>query len=225
MKAIMNKYRLAILAGLLAAGGATALQAATLNVMQNEPPRSMDPGDQTATFTDTVLKPMYEGLVDLSPDFKIAPALATAWKVSDDGKVWTFTLRKNVTFHDGSPFNADAVVANIERHIDPKGGLAASSRMRNVIASVKKLDDNNVEITLKKVYPSFLNLLTGGSAKMVSPAAAKAGTIGRKADGTGPYMLQEYKTGEYVLEKKNPKYWGENHGPDEIKWTRARSRR
>ena len=74
--------------------------------------------------------------------------------------------------------------------------------MRNVIASVKKLDDNNVEITLKKVYPSFLNLLTGGSAKMVSPAAAKAGTIGRKADGTGPYMLQEYKTGEYVLEKK-----------------------
>ncbi|EIV5415930.1 glycosyl transferase [Klebsiella aerogenes] len=219
MKAIMNKYRLAILAGLLAAGGATALKAATLNVMQNEPPRSMDPGDQTATFTDTVLKPMYEGLVDLSPDFKIAPALATAWKVSDDGKVWTFTLRKNVTFHDGSPFNADAVVANIERHIDPKGGLAASSRMRNVIASVKKLDGNNVEITLKKVYPSFLNLLTGGSAKMVSPAAAKAGTIGRKADGTGPYMLQEYKTGEYVLEKKNPKYWGENHGPDEIKWT------
>lgn len=219
MKAIMNKYRLAILAGILATGGATALQAATLNVMQNEPPRSMDPGDQTATFTDTVLKPMYEGLVDLSPDFKIAPALATAWKVSDDGKVWTFTLRKNVTFHDGSPFNADAVVANIERHIDPKGGLAASSRMRNVIASVKKLDDNNVEITLKKVYPSFLNLLTGGSAKMVSPAAAKAGTIGRKADGTGPYMLQEYKTGEYVLEKKNPKYWGENHGPDEIKWT------
>lgn len=78
MKAIMNKYRLAILAGLLAAGGATALQAATLNVMQNEPPRSMDPSDQTATFTDTVLKPMYEGLVDLSPDFKIAPALATA---------------------------------------------------------------------------------------------------------------------------------------------------
>ncbi len=126
-----------------------------------------------------------------------------------------------MTFHDGSPFNADAVVANIERHIDPKGGLAASSRMRNVIASVKKLDDNNVEITLKKVYPSFLNLLTGGSAKMVSPAAAKAGTIGRKADGTGPYMLQEYKTGEYVLEKKNPKYWGENHGPDEIKWTRS----
>ncbi|MDQ8591476.1 glycosyl transferase, partial [Klebsiella aerogenes] len=99
----MNKYRLAILAGLLAAGGATALQAATLNVMQNEPPRSMDPGDQTATFTDTVLKPMYEGLVDLSPDFKIAPALATAWKVSDDGKVWTFTRRKNGTSHNGPP--------------------------------------------------------------------------------------------------------------------------
>jgi glutathione transport system substrate-binding protein len=219
MKVLMSKYRLAVLAGVLAVGNITALQAATLNVMQNEAPRSMDPGDQTATFTDTVLKPMYEGLVDLSPDYKITPALATAWQVSEDGKVWTFTLRKNVTFHDGTPFNADAVVANIQRHIDPKGSLAASSRMRNVIASVKKIDDGSVEITLKKVYPSFLNLLTGGAAKMVSPAADKAGTIGRKADGTGPYMLQEYKTGEYVLEKKNPHYWGESGGPEQIKWT------
>lgn len=67
MKVLMSKYRLAVLAGVLAVGNITALQAATLNVMQNEAPRSMDPGDQTATFTDTVLKPMYEGLVDLSP--------------------------------------------------------------------------------------------------------------------------------------------------------------
>lgn len=216
---LLNKYRLAVLAGMVAASGTMSLQAATLNVMQNEPPRSMDPGDQTATFTDTVLRPMYEGLVGLTPDNKIAPALATAWQVSDNGKVWTFTLRQHVTFHDGTPFNADAVVANIQRHIDPKGSLAASSRMRNVIASVKKIDDGSVAITLNKVYPSFLNLLTGGAAKMVSPAADKAGTIGRKADGTGPYMLQEYKTGEYVLEQKNPHYWGENKGPDQIKWT------
>ncbi|WP_437887340.1 ABC transporter substrate-binding protein [Phytobacter sp. V91] len=220
MKALLlNKYRISILAGVLAVGGVTSLQAATLNVMQNEAPRSMDPGDQTATFTDTVLKPMYEGLVDLSPEYKIEPALATSWKMSDDGKVWTFTLRKNVVFHDGTPFNADAVVVNLQRHIDTKRGLAASSRMRNVVASVKKIDDETVEITLKKVYPSFLNLLTGGSAKMVSPEAEKAGTIGRKADGTGPYMLQEYKAGEYVLQKKNPHYWGKNDGPDQIKWT------
>lgn len=216
---ILNKYRLAILAGILAVGGITSLQAATLNVMQNEPPRSMDPGDQTATFTSTVLRPMYEGLVDVSPDNKIVPKLATSWTTSDDGKVWTFTLRKDVKFHDGTPFNADAVVTNLQRHLDTNRGLAASSRLRNVIASVKKLNDDTVEITLKKVYPTFLNLLTGGSAKMVSPAAEKAGTIGRKADGTGPYMLEEYKTGEYVLQKKNPHYWGEVNGPDQIKWT------
>lgn len=217
--AILKKYRLAVLASVLALGNVTALQAATLNVMQNEPPRSMDPGDQTATFTSTVLRPMYEGLVDLSADNQIVPLLATEWQTSKDGKVWTFTLRKNVKFHDGTPFNADAVVSNFQRHLDTQRGLAASSRIRNVVKSVKKIDDDTVEITLKNVYPSFLNLLTGGSAKMVSPTADKSGTLGRIAQGTGPYALAEYKTGEYVLEKKNPHYWGKVQGPDEIKWT------
>lgn len=126
--------------------------------------------------------------------------------MSEDGKVWTFTLRKNVTFHDGTPFNADAVVANIQRHIDPKGSLAASSRMRNVIASVKKIDDGSVEITLKKsiLVPKFTHRRRGENGQ---PGGGQSRHHWPQADGTGPYMLQEYKTGEYVLEKKNPHYW------------------
>lgn len=194
--------------------------AATLTVMQTEAPRSMDPGDQTATFTAAVLDPMYEGLLARAPDLSLKPALATEWSSDDAGLVWTFKLRQGVKFHDGTPFDADAVVKNFARHLDAKRGLAASGRLRTFIDSVSAVDPSTVQFKLKKPYPAFLALLTTGSCWMVSPAADAAGTIGTKAVGTGPYKLQEYKSGEYVLETKNPDWWGgAPKGADEIKWT------
>lgn len=215
----LGKCQLALLGCLAMTAFITPLQAATLTVMQSEAPRSMDPGDQTATYTASVLDPMYEGLVRFSADMKIEPALATSWSSDESGKVWTFKLRSGVKFHDGTPFNADAVVANFARHLDTGRGLAASGRIRAFLDSVKKVDDNTVEFHLKKVYPAFLNLMTGGAAQMVSPAADKAGTLSNKADGTGPYKLQQYKNSEFVLESKNPDYWDKADGPDQIKWT------
>ncbi|MFW8120830.1 ABC transporter substrate-binding protein, partial [Klebsiella pneumoniae] len=64
-------------------------------------------------------------------------------------------------------------------------------------------------------------VLASGPGLIVSPQADKAGTINNKADGTGPYKLAQYKSGEFVLEQKNPDYWGKPAGPDEIKWTRS----
>ncbi|MFS2225812.1 ABC transporter substrate-binding protein [Pantoea sp. B65] len=215
----LSKYRRALLSCLTLTAFITPLQAATLTVMQSEAPRSMDPGDQTATYTASVLDPMYEGLVRFSPQLTIEPALATAWSSDESGKIWTFKLRSGVKFHDGTPFNADAVVANFTRHLDTGRGLAASGRIRAFLASVKKVDDYTVEFHLKKIYPAFLNLMTGGAAMMVSPAADQARTLSNKADGTGPYKLQQYKNSEFVLETKNPDYWGQATGPDEIKWT------
>jgi glutathione transport system substrate-binding protein len=194
--------------------------ASTLTVMQTEAPRSMDPGDQTATYTASVLDPMYDGLLERTEENPIAPALATEWSSDDTGLVWTFKLRQGVKFHDGTPFNADAVVKNYARHLDPKRGLAASGRIRQVIEKVEAVDEYTVRFTLKKRYPAFLPLLTQASSWMVSPKADAAGTLGAKAVGTGPYKLKEYKSGEYVLEEKNPDYWrGTPKGADEIKWT------
>ncbi|MBP0575519.1 ABC transporter substrate-binding protein, partial [Mycobacterium tuberculosis] len=79
---------------------------ASLTVLQSEAPRSMDPGDQTATFTAAVLDPMYEGLLRRNAELKLEPALATEWSSDAAGLVWTFKLRPGVTFHDGTPFNA-----------------------------------------------------------------------------------------------------------------------
>lgn len=193
--------------------------ASTVTIMQNEPPRSMDPGDQTATYTFNILDPMYEGLVRINADKQLVPALATAWTTDSTGKVWTFILRKDVKFHDGTPFDADAVVYNIHRHLDKSRGLAASGRMRTTIDSVTAEGTNKVIFHLKKTYPTFLNLLTSGAAMMVSPKADKAGTLSMQADGTGPYEFVQYKTGEFVLEKKNQHYWGTSHGADDLKWT------
>lgn len=210
----------ALIACLLATLSGTAVQAAPLTIMQSEAPRSMDPGDQTATFTATVLDPMYEGLLRLTPDLKLAPALATAWHHDDTGLVWTFTLRPEVTFHDGTPFNADAVVANFTRHLDAKRGLAASGRLRAFIASVSKKDDMQVEFRLQRPYPAFLALLATGPCLMVSPQADQRGVLGHQAVGTGPYQQVQYKSGEFVLEQKYPGYWGDKAaGADQIKWT------
>ncbi len=193
--------------------------ASTITIMQSEPPRSMDPGDQTATYTFNMLEPMYEGLVGLDTKGQVIPALATSWHSDDTGTVWTFELRKGVKFHDDTPFDADAVVYNIQRHLDKSRGLAASGRMRNVVESVTADGNDKVVFKLKKTFPSFLTLLTSGAAMMVSPTADKAGSLGMHADGTGPYEFVEYKTGEYVLEKRNPDYWGSAKGSDDLKWT------
>lgn len=211
----------ALLAGTVAApfAGATVSVAATLTVLQSEAPRSMDPGDQTATFTAAVLDPMYEGLLRRNAELKLEPALATEWSSDASGLVWTFKLRPGVTFHDGTPFNAEAVVKNFERHLDTKRGLAASGRVRAVLAGIKAVDAMTVEFTLKGPYPAFLALLTTGPCLIVSPKADAAGTVGRAAVGTGPYKLVEYKTGEFVLMDKFPGYWGKPGGTDQIKWT------
>jgi glutathione transport system substrate-binding protein len=193
--------------------------AATLNVMQSEAPRSMDPGDQTATYTAALLDPMYEGLVKRDPDLSLRPALSTEWSSDPSGLVWTFKLRPGVKFHDGTPFDADAVVKNFNRHLDTKRGLAASGRLRTFLESVTAIDAGTVQFKLKTQYPAFLALLSTGPCLMVSPTADAAGTIGAKAVGTGPYKLAEYKSGEYVLEAKNAEWWGgAPKGEDAIKW-------
>ena len=94
----------------------------TLVFSQGADPRGLDPAYVDDGESAKVMCNIYEGLVkykDGSTD--IAPSLATDWKISDDGKEYTFNLRKDVKFQDGTPFNADAVVFNVERQIASKG--------------------------------------------------------------------------------------------------------
>src|SRR5690625_5474102 len=107
----MNDLRKFLVTALAFGVVASAAAQSQLTILQTEAPRSMDPANQTATYTAAVLYPMYEGLVYMDEEQQILPGLATEWDINDDGTVYTFTLRDGVSFHDGSPLDVEAVVS------------------------------------------------------------------------------------------------------------------
>ena len=184
--------------------------------MQSEAPLTMDPADHTASLTADVLSPMYEGLTQFDSHLNIVPWLATSWKVDASGKQWTFMLRRDVYFHDGIPFNAEAVVHSFRRLMDPARGLAGRSRIQGIIGSVQAQGDHTVVFTLMNPYAPFLRVLA--VTPIVSPAADNNDILSRYAVGTGPYRFVEWRTGEYVLEQRNDAYWGKRPVVKQLKW-------
>ncbi len=176
----------------------------------------MDPGDETATYTNAVLYPMYESLAQFTQQLGIEPCLAAAWRPNERGTEWIVSLRQGVRFHDGTTFDAAAVVASIDRLLDPKRGLAAASSFRSVIRGVEAINASTVKFTLKRPYSAFPALLT--IAKIVSPTEDRKRDLGRRAVGTGPYRFAEWKTGEYVLETRYEEYWGPKPPFGQLKW-------
>jgi glutathione transport system substrate-binding protein len=187
-----------------------------ITIMQSESPLTMDPADHTASLTMDVLDPMYECLVRFDQNLDIVPSLATQWSVDSSGTKWTVELRKGVRFHDGSAFDAQAVVDSFNRLLDPERGLAAASRVRAIVKRVAATGPDTVVFTLASSYASFLRVLA--VTAIVSPSAEKQGKLSRQAVGTGPYRFLEWKTGEYVLEERNEQYWGPRPTVKQLKW-------
>ncbi len=212
-----RRLALAGAVGLLASAGMASAET-TLTVMQAEAPRSMDPGDHTASVTATVLEPMYDGLVTRDRDMKLVPSLATSWNATEGGKVWTFKIRPGVVFHDGTQLDAEVVAHSFMRFLDAKRGLAAAGRVSAVLALARAVDAATVEFTLKAPYAGFLALLATGASKIVSEKADEAHSLGLVPVGTGPFRFVAWKSGEYVLEARNDQYWGDRPGMDQLKF-------
>ncbi len=169
--------------------------------------------DPSAAFSLEVmmLVNVYEPLLWYNPPGSaepFTPALATSWSTSDDGKVWTFKLRKGVTFHDGEPFNAAAAKASIERTMKMKKGawyIWAS------VDAIEAPDEETLVIKTKTAQPIDLIASSQYGAYMVSPKAAEKGgewfNQGNAA-GTGPYSVRQWKKGQQVVLEKNADYWG-----------------
>src|SRR5881227_1785987 len=184
---------------------------------------------------------MYDALTmwDLSSADKASvmiPGLATEWKVDEaDKKKWTFKLRSGVTFHDGSPFNADAVVWNVDKvlkqdapQFDPSQIGVTASRMPT-LASARKIDDMTVQLTTKEP-DSFLpinltNLFMASPAKWQKLFAVTEGADGkaksqaawaafaRDASGTGPWKMSSFTPRERLELAKNENYWDKARVP------------
>jgi peptide/nickel transport system substrate-binding protein len=169
-------------------------------------PDQLDPHKTSAYFSFEVLENVFDTLVEPDADLEMRPALAKSWEVSPDQRVWTFHLRRGVTFHDGSPFTADDVVYSYRRIID--------EQLTNVdkfaaVTDVTAVDPATVRITVDKPTPNLLTNLGGfkGMA-IVSRANVEDGRIATHPIGTGPFSFAGATSGDSITLRANPSYWG-----------------
>lgn len=181
-------------------------------------PRSLDPAKSTDVPTGRAVSYLFDGLTRFTPDARVVPALASRWEVSPDGRVYTFHLRRNVVFHDGTPFVARHVRRSFERVLDPRerGGRGwplhpiqgardyAEGRASHV-TGITVGDDSTVVITLGETLPIFPKLLAMPVAAIVPDSTPS--NFGERPVGTGPWRFVEWKHDDYVKFARNDRYW------------------
>ncbi len=163
----------------------------TLNYGVQVVVNSLNPHDDQSPATFAFYSWQYEGLVRSTPDGTIAPWLAKCWETSEDGSVVTFYLHEGVSFHDGSPFDAEAVVANVEfvKTAEPPQVIPPVKGQLGIVESVTAVDELTVQFDL--TGPGEVLLLSGlarNSGFMVSPDAL--GSAAQNPIGTGPYVIE-----------------------------------
>lgn len=150
-----------------------------------------------------------ERLFGLDADGNLIPILGLSATPSEDGKTWTIKLRQGVIFHDGTPFNADAVIHHWKRILNPENRYRGRAYITPVL-SVEKVDAFTIQFILKYRWLPFPNILTGArglNSFIPSPKAVDADTQKRAPVGTGPFMFKEWKSGDSFIVEKNPNYW------------------
>lgn len=183
----------------------------TLRVNWGSFPQTWEPGSQQ--MEPGTMRIPYETLVLREKDGTILPNLATEWKFGEGSKSLTLTLREGVTFHDGTPFDAAAVVANVEYVRDVVGGQFGGP-LKASVASVVADDANTVTFTFTRPYGTFLALLSQRNLPMASPTAIADGSIKTKPVGTGPWAYDTAKStaGSMMYFGEFANYWGEKPG-------------
>ena len=194
-----------VAAGLLPAPAFAARTDLTVGMVL-EPPNLDPTAGAAAAIDEVVYANVFEGLTRIGPDGTVLPALAESWEVSDDGLTYTFTLHPDVTFHDGTPFDAQDVVFSLDR-ARADDSTNAQKGLFAPIASVEAVDPATVKITLKEPTGNFPFSLAWGDAVMVGEESAA--DIATKPVGTGPFRFVSWNKGDSVVLEKNPDYWGE----------------
>lgn len=172
-------------------------------------PTCLDP-HVGGNYPQALLATQYiEELVGLR-DGEPTPELATKWTTSDDGKTLTFTLRDDVTFTDGTPFDAAAVVANIEHVQDPATASSTGYLALQSITKATATDDHTVTLSLSRPDSALLESFSQPWVGMESPKALerKQATNCESPVGTGPFEVTGWKHGDRVTLTKNTDYWG-----------------
>ena len=204
------------------AGSKSAGAGKVLVFAQGSDPRGLDPAMVDDGESAKIMTQMYEGLVRYKPgNTEIQPLLATEWSVSADSKEWTFKLRKDVKFHDGTPFNAQAVKVNFERQLPPnrKEEMPYAEFVFDGVKSVTVVDDYTVKIVMEKPNAAFLaNMAMALAAPIISPEAIKkfGDKLIENPVGTGPYKFVKWDKGQQIELAAFDGYWGEKPKCDKV---------
>jgi peptide/nickel transport system substrate-binding protein len=189
--------------------------AVTLKIANQGDALSLDPHSLNESLQLTVLRNVFDSLVDRDRNYKLTPSLATDWKQTAP-TVWRFNLRKGVKFHDGTPFTADDVIFNVERARD------AGSDMKSyvgIIKEIKKINDHSLDIVTSSPFPILPDLLTGllmmskkwcednQATKPVDRRKGIENAASFRANGTGPYRARERQPNVRTTFSRNGNYW------------------
>ena len=204
----------------------SSAHAETLRWARSGDSLTLDPHAQNEGPTHTLAHQIYEPLLHRDMAGQITPALATSWKaLPDNPNVWRFSLRKGVTFHDGSAFTADDAVYSFNRAMMP------TSAMKELLTSVKevrKVDDHTIDMETNGPNPLLINNLTNlfmmdsgwtennGAGAPQDVAGGETTFASQNTNGTGAYMLVSRTPDQKTVLKANPDYWGKGQFPLEV---------
>lgn len=190
---------------------------------------TLDPQKAEDSQSHRVSNDLFEGLLSPDQNNKAIPSLSDKWEISDDGKIYTFHLRDNIKFSDGTPITADDVVFSYQRLVDPKVASPYNILIENIINAeqiikgttkvnnlgIKAIDNKTVQITLKNPDKAFLSIVAYNNLGIVSKANVlkfrDKWTDPKNMVTSGAYKLDERVVKGYILESKNPYFYDANN--------------
>jgi peptide/nickel transport system substrate-binding protein len=214
---IMRKmlFRCLLLLVVVFPGAAAAQDENVLVMARAADATGLDPHTQTAFASFRLLELVYEPLVNLDAELNVVPALAESWEFSEDAQTLTFNLRQGVTFHNGAAFTAEDVVATMNRILDEATAAAARANYLT-IASIDTPDDYTVVFNLSEPDVPLLAALATTNAAIVDSADIESGAVATVANGTGPFVLENWTPEESTTLRANAAWWGEGPFVDGI---------
>jgi len=225
MSFMRRNIRAAVLLGSILLAASPALAETVLHRGNSGEPQTLDQSQTSIDIEAFILKDLYEGLTIYDANGKIVPGVAESWTVSDDGLVYTFKLRENAKWSDGSPVVAGDFVFSMQREEDPKTAAGYANILypiKNAEAinkgkmpvdqlGVKAVNDKTLEISLERPTPFFIELLSHQSALPVNKASFEKNGADLvkpgKLVGNGAFKLVEHVPNDHLTVVKNEHYW------------------
>ena len=207
---IMKKWGTAAIAAALLSSTAFTAMAADVVIGRANEPSAIDPQFSRTGNNQMTADNMFETLLRTDENLQMHPHLATEWQ-NLDPLTWEISIRKDVTFHDGSPFTVDDVIYSLERTDEVPNSPAPFTDMVSSVDKLEKIDDHKFRLITKAPNPALMEQI--GRVFMVSKKATENATLedfnsGKAAIGTGPYKFVEWRPAESLKLTAYDNYWG-----------------